>query len=153
MIRIVEGGKKKVLRDDYTGRVDKVNVELIRLLTEAGYTLAICPPALSYEDEIINVDGDRAAATLAEALDADTLVILSNVPGLLRDPEDESSLIPRISREELARYDRFAKGRMKKKLLGTEEALEAGVRRIVLGDARVERPIQQALAGKGTVIE
>lgn len=151
-LTIVEGGKKKVLRDDHTGKITSVNTELIRLLYGAGYVLVVCPPAISDDHVAVNVDGDRAAARLAEAVGADDLVILSNVPGLLRDPSDESSLIPTIAPDALHEYLDYAKGRMKKKLMAVREALAGGVRRVVLGDARLEQPVRQALAGRGTTI-
>ena len=151
-IKVVEDGKRKVLRDDYTGKVEKVNVSLVRLLQDNGYTLVVAPPAISYESEAINVDGDRAAAVLAAALGAEKLVILSNVPGLLRNPEDESTLITEIRREQIERYADFAKGRMKKKVMGAAEALQEGVREVIFADARVEGCVVRALEGKGTVI-
>jgi acetylglutamate/LysW-gamma-L-alpha-aminoadipate kinase len=98
------------------------------------------------------VDGDRAAAVLAAAFQAETLVILSNVPGLLRDVKDETSLIPHIHKARLKSCMEFAEGRMKKKVMGAMEALDSGVSTVVLGDARLEQPIQQALQGRGTVI-
>ncbi len=152
-IRILEDGKRKILRDDYTGRVEKVNLDLMECLREAGYTLAITPPAISYEGEAINVDGDRAAAAIASALGAETLVILSNVPGLLRDPNDESSLISHIERRNVDEYSKYARGGMKRKILGAKEALEGGVRQVIFADGRIERPIQRALNGEGTVIK
>ena len=151
-IKVVEDGKRKVLRDDFTGRVERVNTALLTLLLDHGYMPVLCPPAISYESEIINVDGDRAAAVLAGAFQADTLIILSNVPGLLRDVHDENSLIQHIDKSRLTSYMDIAEGRMKKKIMGAMEALDQGVARVVLGDARLERPIQQALQGRGTVI-
>ena len=151
-LTIVEGGKKKVLRDDHTGKITSVNTELIRVLYDAGYVLAVCPPAISDDHVAVNVDGDRAAARLADAVGADDLVILSNVPGLLRDPDDESSLIRHIVSDALDGYVDYAKGRMRKKLMAVKEALAGGVRRIVLGDARLDQPVTEALAGRGTVI-
>jgi [amino group carrier protein]-L-2-aminoadipate/L-glutamate 6-kinase len=151
-ITIKEEGKKKVLHDDYTGRVDKVNLPLVELLLEHGYTPVLTPPAISHEGEAINVDGDRAAAILASALKVDRLVILSNVPGLLMDPHDESSLIKGFPISEIEHYVGFAKGRMKKKILGALEAIREGVREVILADARLEEPISSALAGRGTVI-
>jgi acetylglutamate/LysW-gamma-L-alpha-aminoadipate kinase len=112
----------------------------------------LCPPAISYESEIINVDGDRAAAVLAAAFKADTLIILSNVPGLLRDVHDTNSLIRHIDKAHLSSYMDFAQGRMKHKVMGVAEALAQGVGTVILGDARLEQPIQQALQGQGTVI-
>jgi len=100
------------------------------------------------------VDGDRCAAEIAIALRAETLIILSNIPGLLKDPADESSLITNIPRSEIDRHiEEYAKGRMKKKLLAAKEALEGGVKRVILGDARVENQLSKAFQQQGTVIE
>ncbi|HEY66237.1 MAG TPA: [LysW]-aminoadipate kinase, partial [Caldilineae bacterium] len=118
-----------------------------------GYLPVLTPPAASYDGEAINVDGDRAAAAVAKALGAEQLIILSNVPGLLRNFPDESSLISRIPRGHVESAMDFAQDRMKKKVLGAAEALDAGVRRVIFADGRVEQPIRRALAGQGTVIE
>lgn len=151
-IKVIENGVRKVLRDDFTGKVEKVNTHLVRLLHENGYTVVVAPPAISYEGEAINVDGDRAAAVLAAALGAEKLVILSNVPGLLRDVNDESSLIREIRKDQIDRYADFAKGRMKKKVMGAAEAIQDGVREVIFADARGENAITRALEGQGTVI-
>ncbi len=151
-VKIVEGGKKRVLRDDYTGRVERVNVELLRLLLNSGYLPVISPPAISFESEAINVDGDRAAAAIAVALGAEQLIILSNVPGLLRQFPDERSLIPRIEKERIEEFMQYAEGRMKKKVMGAVEAVQASVGRVVFADGRAERPVRRALEGQGTVI-
>jgi acetylglutamate/LysW-gamma-L-alpha-aminoadipate kinase len=151
-IKIIQDGRRMVLRDDYTGTVDKVNTELLQLLLGNGYVPVVTPPAISTEREAINVDGDRAAAMIASALEAEQLLILSNVPGLLRDFPDESSLIPHIEASKTEEYMAFAKGRMRMKVLGAVEAIAEGVGRVVFGDARVEAPVRAALAGKGTVI-
>lgn len=152
-LRVVEDGRRRVVRDDLSGKITQVEAGLLRLLLDAGYLLLLCPPALSEDHRAVNVDGDRAAAMIAGALGAEQLVILSNVPGLLRDVNDRASLVERIPRAQLERFEPLALGRMKKKLLGAAEALERGVRRVVLGDARVERPLSDALAGRGTMIE
>ncbi len=89
---------------------------------------------------------------LATAFQAETLVILSNVPGLLREVDNEHSLIARIDKIDLKSYMDVAKGRMKKKVMGAMDALEHGVSKVVLGDARLDHPVQQALQGRGTVI-
>jgi [amino group carrier protein]-L-2-aminoadipate 6-kinase len=152
VLRIVEDGKPKVLRDDWTGTIERVNDGLLRMLIEGGYLPVIAPLAASDQGEALNVDGDRAAAAIATALRAETLLLLSNVPGLLRAFPDESSLIAHIPHSEIEQYVQYAEGRMKKKILGAEEALAGGVQRVILADARVATPISQALAGKGTVI-
>ena len=153
-IRIIDSttGKQRVLRDDYTGKIEKVNTALLRLLLDAGYTPVIAPLAISPEGDALNVDADRAAAMVAGALQADQLILLSNVPGLLRKFPDESSLIRYIPKEGLEQSLEFAEGRMKKKVLGASEALGLGVRQVVFADGRIEAPVAKALAGEGTVI-
>ncbi len=152
VIKIVEKGKKRVLRDDYTGKVERANVSLLHLLLDNGYLPVLTPPAISYEGQAINVDGDRAAAVVAAALGAEQLIILSNVPGLLRNFPDEDSLIPLIERDEAQEYMDFAQGRMKKKVMGAVEALAEGVRQVIFADGRIDSPIRAALEGQGTVI-
>ena len=118
-LRIVENGKRKILRGEYSGVIEKVNGDLLKLLLDAGYTPVVAPVAISYESEGVNVDGDRVAAAVGAALRADKVVILTNVPGLLRDIEDEESLIRQIPPSQAEQYlDKYAKGRMKRKILG-----------------------------------
>ena len=151
-IRIVENGKQRILRDDYTGKIEAVNGGLLRLLLENGYTPVIAPLAISPEGDALNVDADRAAAMVAGAVKAEQLIILSNVPGLLRQFPDESTLIPHIDKAQVEQSLEFAEGRMKKKVLGASEALGLGVAKVVFGDGRIESPVTNALAGNGTVI-
>ena len=151
-IRIVENGKQRMLRDDYTGKIEQVNAGLLAALLDRGLTPVVSPLAISPEGEALNVDADRAAAMLAGAARAEQLVILSNVPGLLRQFPDESTLIPHLPRLGLEQALSFAEGRMKKKVLGASEALDQGVKKVVFADGRGAHPLQDALAGKGTVI-
>jgi acetylglutamate/LysW-gamma-L-alpha-aminoadipate kinase len=153
-LRIVENGKRKVLRGEYSGMIERVNTPLLRALLQIGCLPVIAPLAISYEQEALNVDGDRAAAAIGSALQAETLLILSNVPGLLRELSDEASLIPHVPRARAEEYlDRYAQGRMKRKVLGAIEALNDGVGQVIIADGRVAQPLQRALAGQGTVIQ
>ncbi|OGO05108.1 MAG: acetylglutamate kinase [Chloroflexi bacterium RBG_13_56_8] len=151
-IRIVEKGRRRVLRDDYTGTVDQVNTQLLNLLLDNGYLPVVTPPAISTESEAINVDGDRAAARIASALKAERLIILSNVPGLLREFPDEDTLIPRIEPSRAEEFMAHAEGRMRIKVLGAMEAIEDGVGQVIFGDGRIAAPVHAALNGQGTVI-
>ena len=151
-VRSVEDGKTKILRGDHTGTVEKVNTELLELLLNNGYLPVLTPPGSSFEGVAVNVDGDRAAAALATALNAEALLLLSNIPGLLRNFPDETSLIEHIPAHDVESYMDFAKDRMKKKVLGAAEAVEGGVGKVVFGDARVPSPVSRALEGQGTVV-
>ncbi|HEX3641234.1 MAG TPA: [LysW]-aminoadipate kinase, partial [Ktedonobacteraceae bacterium] len=91
---------------------------------------------------------DRAAAAVAAALHAEALVIMTNVPGLLADPQDASTLIRTIPADQLEEYMSYAKGRMRKKLLGAQEALQGSVSRVCIGSESLRAVVE----GYGTVI-
>lgn len=152
-VQSIENGKRKIIRDDYTGKIEKVNCELLMLLLRADYLPVIAPVAVSEKGEALNVDADRAAAMVASALKAETLILLTAVPGLMKNFPDESTLIWQLSQSQLAAASEAAQGRMKKKVLGAEEALKGGVRRVILADGRIQNPISNALSGNGTVIQ
>jgi len=153
-IRIVENGRQRILRNNYTGIVEEVNTVLLGTMLESGLLPVLTPPAISFDGEAMNVDGDRAAAATAAAMRAEQFVILSNVPGVLLNYPDESSLIHQIKASELEQVSsEAAQGRMRIKLLAADEALTRGVSRVIIGDSRRETPIQDALNGAGTIIQ
>lgn len=152
-IQSVENGKRKIIRDDYTGKINSVNGELLGLLLNAGYLPVISPVAVSEKGEALNVDADRAAAMVASALKAETLILLTAVPGLMKDFPDESTIIRQLPQGQLAAAGEAAQGRMKKKVLGAQEALQGGVGRVIIADGRIANPISNALGGSGTVIQ
>ena len=151
-LRVRMNGRRLVLRDDWTGTVERVNTDLLRLLLDNEYLPVLTPPGASDKGEAINVDGDRAAAMVAAAFQADALVILSNVPGLLRNFPDESSLIREIPRAKADDFMQYAEGRMKKKVMGAVEAIAEGVQKVIFADGRAEQPVSRALRGDGTQI-
>jgi [amino group carrier protein]-L-2-aminoadipate 6-kinase len=151
-LRVRIDGKRMVLRDDWTGTVERVNTHLLRTLLDAGYLPVLTPPGASDKGEAINVDGDRAAAMVAAAFNAEALIILSNVPGLLRNFPDESTLIRSIPRARANDFMEFAEGRMKKKVMGAVEAIGEGVQKVIFADGRVAQPIERAIKGEGTQI-
>jgi len=152
-IRAVEDGRTIVIRDDLTGRVESVKAAFLNLLLDNGHTPVLTPPALSDEGVAINVDADRAAAATAGALNASELLLLSNVPGVLRDPDDANSVIASTQEAGVDAVRAAAKGRMKNKVLAAEEALNGGVGRVVIGSANGESPIAAARRGAGTLFQ
>jgi len=151
-VYVVKNGKTKLIKDNLTGRVEKINTVLLQLLLNKNYVPVLCPPAISFDNEIINTDNDGAVATMAGSLHAEIIVSLFEAPGLLKDVADETSVINKIPQYELQNMMQYANGRMKKKLLGAQKALELGVKKIYWGDGRIQNPITNALQGKGTVI-
>ncbi len=147
----VEGGRRKRLTDDYTGKIVEVNPGLVNAVIGAGHLPVIAPTAISTENEPVNIDGDRAAAAIAGAIGADRLILLTNVPGLLRDIDDPESLITRMTSDDRDEAIALAKGRMKRKVIGAYEAIDAGVSTVIVADSRSDRPLRNALEGNGTV--
>ncbi len=148
-IRSVANGRIRLIRDDYSGTIHTVAAQ--RLRTElAARAVPVLPPLASSDEGALNVDGDRAAAAVASALTADTLVILSNVRGLYRDFPNEDSFIDEVKFAQIDSALEWAQGRMKRKVLAAREALDGGVGRVIIADGRVENSISRALDGEGT---
>jgi acetylglutamate/LysW-gamma-L-alpha-aminoadipate kinase len=151
-IRAVINGRVRVVRDDYSGSITKVNAAPLRELLDVGLMPVVPPMAWGGdEDGYLNVDGDRAAAAIAAAVGADDLVILSNVRGLYRNFSDEASFVEMVSAAQFSQAMDWAQGRMKRKVLSAQEALSGGVRRVIISDGRARNPVHNALQGAGTV--
>lgn len=152
-IQSIENGKRKIIHDDFTGKIEQINIPLLEMLLASGYMPVISPVAVSEAGEALNVDADRAAAKIASALKAETLILLTAVPGLMEKFPDETTLIKNIQQSKLEAALEMAQGRMKKKILGASEALQGGVSKVIIADGRVEKPISNALSGSGTIIQ
>jgi len=149
--RAVVDGRTIRLPDDRSGTIERVDAELLRSILALGFVPVVGPPAITADGQVVNVDADRAAARVAGAIRAEALVLLTNVPGLLRDRNDPTSIVPSVARTEIAQVLPLAEGRMRKKVLAAQEALDAGVPRVVIGPSSVDGPVGRALAGEGTV--
>ena len=150
VIRVVESGKKKIRRGDFSGTIEDVNADLLTTLLDGGYTPVVTVPMLADGTTPVNADADRAAAAVAGALDG-RLVSLTDVPGVLADPGDGSTLIGQASTEsDLADVKDAASGFMTRKVMAAIEALERGGEEVVVADANADNPITAALDGAGT---
>ncbi|MFB6146110.1 MAG: acetylglutamate/acetylaminoadipate kinase [Halobacteriaceae archaeon] len=152
-VRVQEDGKRKIRRGDHAGRVESVAADLLTGLLADGYVPVVSPPMLGLEDggpTAVNTDADRAAAAVAAAL-AGTLVVLTDVAGVYRDPDDPSTRIDRVdSPATLDAVRDAAEGFMERKVMAAVEALEGGADRVVVASANADRPVQAALDGDGT---
>ncbi|MFO8052282.1 MAG: [LysW]-aminoadipate kinase [Thermoplasmatota archaeon] len=151
-VRYLDNGKVKILHNDHTGVVEQVNTNLLHLLMDAGYVPVVTIPIGSEENTALNADADRVAASIASAMKADELVLLTNQPGLLRDLSDPSSVVGSVPRSDLDEAMELAEGRMKKKVLASREALSNGVPRTIISNANSPTPLSNALKGMGTII-
>ena len=148
-LRALVDGRIRIIRDDYSGHITDMTTAPLYQALQNG-VIPIIPPLADSADGLLNVDGDRASAFIARGLCAEQLVILSNVRGLYRSFPDESTFVSRVHHTEIDLALDWAQGRMKRKILGAQEAVQGGVRRVVIGDGRVHAPVSSALNGHGT---
>ncbi|WP_067460590.1 [LysW]-aminoadipate kinase [Actinomadura macra] len=149
--RAVVDGRQVLVRDDHSGRVTSVDHELLTVLLEAGRVPVVSPPALAEDGEPVNTDADRAAAAVAAALKAGTLLLLTGAPGVLADATDERSVLP-VYRVPGTGAPADVSGGMRLKLVAAREALRAGVSRVLVADGRRPHPVLAALSGEATRI-
>lgn len=149
--RAVENGRTIRVTNDFSATIERVDVRPLQLLLAGGYLPVVSPPAVTEEGVPVNIDADRMAAAIAVALHAEALVLLSNVPGLLRDPADPTSRVAQIPLADSPHALALAHGRMRKKVLAACEAVRQGVGRSVIASSRASTPLAAALAGQGTV--
>jgi acetylglutamate/LysW-gamma-L-alpha-aminoadipate kinase len=138
--RAVVDGRTVVVRDNHSGVVTDVDTGLLRRLLDAGLTPVVSPPVLAEDGRPVNADADRVAAAIAGALGASTLLLLTGAPGVLADPEDETSVLPVYELPPEGPAPRLGGG-MAMKLVAAREALRAGVCRVVIADGRRPRPL------------
>jgi len=149
LVIVDERGRKKVVDGGYTGKISEVNTHLLRLLIENGYVPVIAPVAISEEFEPLNVDGDRTAAYIAGALNADRLILLTDVEGLTLD----GKLVPKLNVSKVKEaLPKIGRG-MITKVYAAMEALNLGVGEVSISSGLERLPISSSLKHEcGTVI-
>lgn len=150
LVILDERGKKLLIDGGFTGKIKTVNSKLVELVFANGYLPIISPVAISDENEPLNVDSDRVAASLATSMNADMLIFMTNVQGLFLD----GKLIRWLSVDEAKRKLATIGPGMQKKVLASIEAVEGGVATAVIGSGNIQSPLQNAIAKNYcTVIE
>ncbi|HEY3396051.1 MAG TPA: acetylglutamate kinase [Armatimonadota bacterium] len=139
------------------GEVVEVDRTAIDVLTHAGYVVVISSIGIGAEGESYNINADTVAGDIAVALDATKLIALSDVPGVLRDVNDPSSLISELTVAEarVALTDGTVGKGMIPKLESAISVVEAGVPYVHLIDGRVPHALLMELftdQGVGTMI-
>jgi acetylglutamate kinase len=137
------------------GAAPKVDAELIVNVWGNTLTPVVSPVALDHAGELVNCNADVAAGALAGALDAELLVLLSDVDQLRADPSDESSALDVVSGEDVRRLvdSGAAREGMRPKMLAALDALEGGARRVLLANGTREHALRDALEGSISTTE
>jgi len=149
LLIIDERGRKRIIDGGFTGKITNVNAHVLNLLLRSGYLPVIAPVALGEEVELLNVDSDRAAASIAGALKADSLVFLTDVEGVMIN----GRYVKKIRMQEAEDLLHEVGPGMDKKLLASVEALKGGVKEAIISSGFVDEPVVNALNHTlGTVI-
>jgi len=141
----------------FVGEVCEVNVEPLRECIRRSVTPVISPTAIGDDGKVYNCNADIAAAKTAIALKARRLVFMSDVPGLLRDPKESSSLLSHLAVSEVPKWRKngvIAEG-MIPKVDSAVAAIESGVEKVQFVDGRIPHSVLLEIftdAGVGTEV-
>lgn len=158
IIRKRKNGEEVEIDLGFVGETEYVNPEILRVLIDHGYIPVVSPVASDLEGNTYNINADIVAGHIASAIRAKKLIMLTDVPGILRDLKDPNSLISRMRVEELERMLEEGKiaGGMIPKVEAVLKALRGGVERAHIIDGSKEHAILLELftkEGIGTMVE
>ena len=157
----IDGGiLEATMKDEalgYVGEITKIRTQPITDLLEKNYIPVISTIASDRQGNTFNINGDTAAACIAGALKAERLIMMTDIAGLLRDKDDPSTLIPAVTVSEAKQLfdEGVISGGMIPKVDCCIEAIEKGVRHVVIMDGRVPHSILMELLtdeGAGTMV-
>ena len=120
------------------GEVDCINTDLLEMFIDNDYIPVISPVGIDEDGNSLNLNADTAAGEVASAIDAEKLIILTDVPGVLRHPNDPDSLIQKIRISEVPKLieDGVISGGMIPKIETCVKAIENGVKSCHIIDGR-----------------
>ena len=137
--------KKHECEDDlgYVGDIDKINPNIILDMLEKGYIPVIASVGTDEEGHTYNINADTAAAEIAGALSAENMILVSDIPGLLFDKDDESTLIPLVHVYEVKGLEDkgIISGGMIPKVECCVRAIRQNVKKTVIIDGRIPHSI------------
>jgi acetylglutamate kinase len=127
----------------YVGDIVDVDVKPITDSLDNGYIPVIATVATGSDGEIYNINADTAAARIAASLGAKNLILMTDIKGLLRDKDDEKTLIPEVNVSEVPRMKKegIIKGGMIPKVECCVEAVRRGVKKATIIDGRIPHSI------------
>jgi len=132
---------RKIAKPDrgYVGEVVGVDARAVREMLDAGIIPVVTPLGSGEDAHLYNINADLAAAALAKELQVRKFALVSDVPGLLKDPEDPSTLLSTLRLEEIAQLKEMGtiSGGMLPKIESCEDAIRAGVKKVHLVDGRM----------------
>ncbi|MDE6273892.1 MAG: acetylglutamate kinase [Clostridiales bacterium] len=148
--------KKQSEELGFVGEIQTVKTEVIEDCLNAGYLPVISTVGYDDEGNIYNVNADTAAAEIAGALKAESLILMKDTKGLLKDKDDENSLIRKVFVSDIPSLikEGIISGGMIPKVNCCLEAIRNGVNRVFITDGRVNHSVLLELfsdEGMGTM--
>ena len=127
----------------FVGEIREVNAEILQNASANGYVPIVSTVAAGYHGEVFNINADVAAARIAASLGAMKLILMTDVRGLLRDKDDESTLIPVVNVSDVSRLKKegIISGGMIPKIDCCVDAVRRGVGRAHIIDGRTPHSI------------
>ncbi len=135
--------KKKDERLGYVGEITQINVRPILDVIEQGYIPVVSTVGCDQEGNAYNINADTAAARIAGALEAESLITLTDISGILRDCNDPDSLIPEVRTSEVPGLIEagIISGGMIPKVECCVDAIACGVKKVFIIDGRIPHAI------------
>ena len=154
--RLIEA-KMKNEKLGFVGEITNINIAPVTDLLEKGYIPVVSTVGCDKEGSVYNINGDTAAAYIAGALNAERLIMMTDITGILRDRNDPSTLIPRVTVADAAKLkdEGVISGGMIPKVDCCIEAIGKGVQNVTIMDGRVPHSILMELLteeGAGTMV-
>jgi acetylglutamate kinase len=139
------------------GQIDSLNTEIIQMFTENDFIPVISPIGVNGNGETLNLNADTVAGEVAAEMGSEKLIILTDVPGVLRDPKDPNSVIKKIKIDEVEELinNGTISGGMIPKIETCVKAIEGGVKSAHIIDGRIKHSLLLEIfttKGIGTMI-
>ena len=156
-IKDEETGEIEEIDLGLVGEIKKINPEILEMYTENDFIPVISPIGIAEDGTTLNLNADTVAGAIAGEMDAEKLIILTDVPGVLRDPDDPSTLIQRIHIDEIPGLieEGIISGGMIPKIETCVDALNNGVKSAHILDGRIKHTLLLEIftkEGIGTMI-
>ena len=137
----------------YVGEITSVNTELLYLSMNSGFIPVVSSIAIGENDNnSYNINADTCASKIASALKAEKLILLTDVPGVMTDPSDSSTLISTLRLHQIPKLtvDKVINGGMIPKISCCVESVRMGVKKAHIIDGRIEHSLLlELLSEKG----
>jgi acetylglutamate kinase len=137
----------------YVGQVTSVNAELIKGIVQLGYIPVIAPLGIGEDGQSYNINADTAAGAVASELGVDQLIVITDVPGIMRTVDGEKRVLPRVTVAEIEEMIESGEiyGGMIPKVRAAMDCIQGRVKEVVIADGSTPQVLSRIIAGDETI--